>query len=140
MSLPKPYLVRTGLDEILDGLHEGDAFPPERELAARFQADAGAALAQANRQTGLFDPFPTVPVRNPLQHDTNAALSFIGNPRTAIAEDADLFVLGPHAPLRTGGLPLPKVVDELTEVLYRVAACGHDNESRSGTSENGGAV
>ena len=37
MSLPKPYLVRTGLDEILDGLHEGDAFPPERELAARFQ-------------------------------------------------------------------------------------------------------
>lgn len=37
MNLPKPYLVRTGLDEILDGLHEGDAFPPERELAARFQ-------------------------------------------------------------------------------------------------------
>ena len=24
MNLPKPYLVRTGLDEILDGLHEGD--------------------------------------------------------------------------------------------------------------------
>ena len=37
MSLPKPYLVRTGLDEILDGLREGDPFPPERELAARFQ-------------------------------------------------------------------------------------------------------
>lgn len=36
MSLPKPYLVRTGLDDILDGLHEGDPFPPERELAARF--------------------------------------------------------------------------------------------------------
>lgn len=36
MSLPKPYLVRTGLDQILDGLHEGDPFPPERELAARF--------------------------------------------------------------------------------------------------------
>ncbi len=36
MNLPKPYLVRTGLDTILDGLHEGDPFPPERELAARF--------------------------------------------------------------------------------------------------------
>ncbi|MDY6999320.1 MAG: GntR family transcriptional regulator [Actinomycetota bacterium] len=36
MSLPKPYLVRTGLEEILDRLHEGDPFPPERELAARF--------------------------------------------------------------------------------------------------------
>jgi GntR family transcriptional regulator len=36
MSLPKPYLVRTGLDEILHDLHEGDTFPPERELAMRF--------------------------------------------------------------------------------------------------------
>ncbi|MCG7596385.1 GntR family transcriptional regulator [Mycobacterium sp. C3-094] len=36
MSLPKPYVVRTGLDEILAGLREGDAFPPERELALRF--------------------------------------------------------------------------------------------------------
>ncbi|MDA2892308.1 GntR family transcriptional regulator [Mycolicibacterium sp. BiH015] len=36
MSVPKPYLVRTRLDEILDGLLEGDRFPPERELAARF--------------------------------------------------------------------------------------------------------
>lgn len=36
MSLPKPYLVRTGLDEILAALREGDAFPPERELAVRF--------------------------------------------------------------------------------------------------------
>ncbi|AFM14879.1 transcriptional regulator [Mycolicibacterium chubuense NBB4] len=36
MNLPKPYLVRTGLDEILAGLREGDAFPPERELALRF--------------------------------------------------------------------------------------------------------
>jgi GntR family transcriptional regulator len=36
VTLPKPYLVRTRLDEILEGLHEGDPFPPERELAARF--------------------------------------------------------------------------------------------------------
>ena len=36
MNVPKPYLVRTRLDEILDGLLEGDRFPPERELAARF--------------------------------------------------------------------------------------------------------
>jgi GntR family transcriptional regulator len=36
VSLPKPYLVRTGLDQILDDLHEGDTFPPERELATRF--------------------------------------------------------------------------------------------------------
>lgn len=36
MNHPKPYLVRTGLEDILDGLHEGDAFPPERQLAARF--------------------------------------------------------------------------------------------------------
>lgn len=36
MSVPKPYLVRTRLDEILDNLLEGDRFPPERELAARF--------------------------------------------------------------------------------------------------------
>lgn len=36
MNVPKPYLVRTGLDDILAGLHEGDPFPPERELAARF--------------------------------------------------------------------------------------------------------
>ncbi len=34
--LPKPYVVRTGLDEILAALHEGDAVPPERELAVRF--------------------------------------------------------------------------------------------------------
>ncbi len=36
MNLPKPYVVRIRLDEILDDLHEGDPFPPERELAARF--------------------------------------------------------------------------------------------------------
>jgi GntR family transcriptional regulator len=36
VNVPKPYLVRTRLDEILDGLREGDRFPPERELAARF--------------------------------------------------------------------------------------------------------
>jgi len=34
--VPKPYVVRTGLDEILEALHEGDAVPPERELAVRF--------------------------------------------------------------------------------------------------------
>lgn len=34
--VPKPYVVRTGLDEILAALHEGDAVPPERELAVRF--------------------------------------------------------------------------------------------------------
>jgi GntR family transcriptional regulator len=32
----KPYLIRTALAELLDGLVEGDPFPPERELAARF--------------------------------------------------------------------------------------------------------
>ncbi|MBX7453834.1 GntR family transcriptional regulator [Mycolicibacterium sp. 3033] len=36
MSLPKPYVVRTGLDAILADLREGDPFPPERELALRF--------------------------------------------------------------------------------------------------------
>jgi len=34
--VPKPYVVRTGLDQILAALHEGDAVPPERELAVRF--------------------------------------------------------------------------------------------------------
>lgn len=34
--MSKPYAIRTALDEILDDLVEGDAFPPERELAARF--------------------------------------------------------------------------------------------------------
>ena len=34
--LPKPYLVRTGVDDILANLTEGDPVPPERELAARF--------------------------------------------------------------------------------------------------------
>jgi GntR family transcriptional regulator len=34
--VPKPYVVRTGLDEILAALREGDAVPPERELAVRF--------------------------------------------------------------------------------------------------------
>lgn len=34
--LSKPYLVRTGVDGILADLDEGDAVPPERELAARF--------------------------------------------------------------------------------------------------------
>jgi GntR family transcriptional regulator len=33
----KPHTIRTALDDILDGLVEGDAFPPERELAARFE-------------------------------------------------------------------------------------------------------
>jgi GntR family transcriptional regulator len=32
----KPYAIRMALDAILDDLVEGDAFPPERELAARF--------------------------------------------------------------------------------------------------------
>jgi GntR family transcriptional regulator len=32
----KPYAIRTALDAILEDLVEGDAFPPERELAARF--------------------------------------------------------------------------------------------------------
>jgi GntR family transcriptional regulator len=40
MSTPhrpsKPYLVRTGVDGILADLAEGDAVPPERELAMRF--------------------------------------------------------------------------------------------------------
>lgn len=34
--MSKPYVIRTALDAILDGLVEGDAFPPERELASRF--------------------------------------------------------------------------------------------------------
>jgi GntR family transcriptional regulator len=34
--LPKPYLVRTAVDDILANLAEGDAVPPERELAVRF--------------------------------------------------------------------------------------------------------
>ncbi|OPX08196.1 GntR family transcriptional regulator [Mycobacterium sp. AT1] len=34
--MSKPHAIRTALDEILDGLVEGDAFPPERELAAGF--------------------------------------------------------------------------------------------------------
>ncbi|MDT5126649.1 MAG: GntR family transcriptional regulator [Mycobacterium sp.] len=34
--MSKPYAIRTALDAILDDLVEGDAFPPERELAARF--------------------------------------------------------------------------------------------------------
>ena len=34
--MSKPYAIRTALDEILDGLVEGDPFPPERELAASF--------------------------------------------------------------------------------------------------------
>ncbi len=33
---PKPYLVRTAVDDILADLEQGDAVPPERELAARF--------------------------------------------------------------------------------------------------------
>jgi GntR family transcriptional regulator len=34
--LPKPYLVRTAVDDMLADLSEGDAVPPERELAVRF--------------------------------------------------------------------------------------------------------
>lgn len=34
--MSKPHAIRTELDEILDGLVAGDAFPPERELASRF--------------------------------------------------------------------------------------------------------
>lgn len=34
--MSKPHAIRTALDEVLEGLEEGDAFPPERELAARF--------------------------------------------------------------------------------------------------------
>ncbi|MDT5325802.1 MAG: GntR family transcriptional regulator [Mycobacterium sp.] len=34
--MSKPYAIRTALEAILDDLVEGDAFPPERELAARF--------------------------------------------------------------------------------------------------------
>ena len=32
----KPYLVRTAVDDLLADLAEGDAVPPERELATRF--------------------------------------------------------------------------------------------------------
>jgi GntR family transcriptional regulator len=42
----KPYAIRTALEEILDGLVEGDAFPPERELAVRF-AVARETIRQA---------------------------------------------------------------------------------------------
>lgn len=34
--MSKPHAIRTELDDVLDGLVEGDAFPPERELALRF--------------------------------------------------------------------------------------------------------
>ena len=34
--MSKPYAIRTALDALFDDLVEGDAFPPERELAARF--------------------------------------------------------------------------------------------------------
>jgi GntR family transcriptional regulator len=34
--LPKPYLVRTAVDDLLADLTEGDTVPPERELAVRF--------------------------------------------------------------------------------------------------------
>jgi GntR family transcriptional regulator len=35
-ALPKPYLVRTAVDELIAHLTEGDPVPAERELAARF--------------------------------------------------------------------------------------------------------
>jgi GntR family transcriptional regulator len=35
-QLPKPYLVRTAVDDLLADLAEGDAVPSERELAVRF--------------------------------------------------------------------------------------------------------
>ncbi|MCW2515903.1 MAG: transcriptional regulator, GntR family [Mycobacterium sp.] len=44
--MSKPYAIRTALEEILDGLVEGDAFPPERELAVRF-AVARETIRQA---------------------------------------------------------------------------------------------
>ncbi|KAA0102270.1 GntR family transcriptional regulator [Mycolicibacterium sp. P1-18] len=34
--MSKPYAIRTALEDVLDGLVEGDSFPPERELAVRF--------------------------------------------------------------------------------------------------------
>lgn len=34
--MSKPHAIRTELEELLDGLVEGDTFPPERELATRF--------------------------------------------------------------------------------------------------------
>src|SRR6201987_1661432 len=34
--ISKPYLVRTAVDNLLSDLNEGDAVPPERELAVRF--------------------------------------------------------------------------------------------------------
>lgn len=34
--MSKPHAIRTELDGLLDGLVEGDPFPPERELATRF--------------------------------------------------------------------------------------------------------
>ena len=34
--VPKPYLVRTAVEELLADLTEGDPVPAERELAARF--------------------------------------------------------------------------------------------------------
>ena len=34
--MSKPHAIRTALDELLVGLDQGDAFPPERELALQF--------------------------------------------------------------------------------------------------------
>ncbi len=34
--MSKPHAIRTALDDVLDGLGEGDRFPPERELATHF--------------------------------------------------------------------------------------------------------
>lgn len=34
--MSKPHAIRTELEDLLDGLVEGDSFPPERELATRF--------------------------------------------------------------------------------------------------------
>lgn len=34
--MSKPHAIRNALDDVLDGLVAGDAFPPERELASRF--------------------------------------------------------------------------------------------------------
>ena len=34
--MSKPHAIRTALEGVLDGLAEDDAFPPERQLAARF--------------------------------------------------------------------------------------------------------
>ena len=94
----------------------------ELELAARLEADVGAALGQADQLAGLLDRRPAVAVAQALEHRADRAVALVGQRQAVGDAVAELLVLGADAPVGLGLAAGGEILGELVAALDEAAA------------------